>query len=602
MKNTCMEKHGYFLAACAFFVLALPQAFAEEQGHMTLLAVSESANGYVGGTADLYLTIKPGSGRIFLETYPFTKVDTQMSTRFANEIACNYLDLDCSQYDFFYTLTAKSSIIAGPSAGAAIATLTVAMLRGDEVDEGVAVSGTINSGGLIGPVGGLKEKVAAGSNAGLLKILIPKGESLFTNETVKKSLESAAKGKAEIIEVYTLEEAVYQFTGKKIDRTLAIKINDQYSSTMRVLAEELCQRTDTLEQENGFGFSGSVGGGMGKNMSGGIAFAKNLSGKGEEALLEGRHYSAASYCFGANVEYTKISLIAKNPAKGERALLMENISIDIGSFEEAIEARPIRTITDLESYMITKERIEEARNYLKDGANASDAQSQLENAAWASERLNSAKSWSQFFGKPGRQYEFDLDSLSAICTIKIAEAEERIQYLELFVPMPLETVRKELNQAQEQSEKKNYELCLYKASKAKAGVGVVLGVFGVEQNNFKEVLGVKLEIVRQMIADESSKGVFPILGYSYYEYAESLKESDVLSALLYAEYALELGNLDMYFGQQGKGTAKQKKSIDPKLLLVFALGVLVGVGSVIAVRKRREKNLTSKGKKGKLRK
>ena len=72
--------------------------------------LSETDNGYVGGTADLYLTIKPGTGRIFLETFPFTKVDTQMSTRFANEIACDYLDVDCSRYDFFYTLTAKSSM------------------------------------------------------------------------------------------------------------------------------------------------------------------------------------------------------------------------------------------------------------------------------------------------------------------------------------------------------------------------------------------------------------------------------------------------------------------------------------------------------------
>src|SRR3989338_1456622 len=145
-------------------LLLLPTVLAK-QGHMKLLAVKETEQGYEGGIADLYLEIKPGSGIVFLETFPLTRTDTQMSTRFAKAIACDIIEKDCDDIDFFYTITAYSAIIAGPSAGSSIAVLTVAMLDDLKLNEDYAITGTINSGGLIGPVGGLKAKVEAAKKA-----------------------------------------------------------------------------------------------------------------------------------------------------------------------------------------------------------------------------------------------------------------------------------------------------------------------------------------------------------------------------------------------------------------------------------------------------
>ena len=154
MKSKLFIMHLFMLV-----ILMAMQAYAE-QGHMNLLAVRELENRSLeGGVADLYLEIKPGSGRVFLETFPLTRIDTQMSTRFAKTIACDMLDRDCDSTDFFYTITAGSAIITGPSAGASIALLTASMLEGTKLNPKYALTGTINSGGLIGPVGGVKEKV-----------------------------------------------------------------------------------------------------------------------------------------------------------------------------------------------------------------------------------------------------------------------------------------------------------------------------------------------------------------------------------------------------------------------------------------------------------
>ncbi|MDO8656812.1 MAG: S16 family serine protease, partial [Nanoarchaeota archaeon] len=151
-------------------LISIPFVFSQnQQYHLKLLAVQESDNKTLTGSdADLYLEIQKGSGRVFLETFPLTKLDTQISTRFAKDAACHHFKLECDQYDFIYTIKAKSSIIGGPSAGAAIAALTtIAVLDIPYDDKSTTVTGTINSGGIIGPVGGIQQKLEAAAQAKL---------------------------------------------------------------------------------------------------------------------------------------------------------------------------------------------------------------------------------------------------------------------------------------------------------------------------------------------------------------------------------------------------------------------------------------------------
>jgi len=155
-----------------FFLLCIPLCFAQPIGHITLLAVSEATQ--TGSTADLYIRTQEGSGGVYIETFPLTKLDTQLSTRFAEQIACDFLEKDCTTTDFFYTIRSDATILGGPSAGAAIAVATVAMLDNLELNESVAISGTINVGGLIGPVGSLVSKIDAAQKQGITKVLIPK--------------------------------------------------------------------------------------------------------------------------------------------------------------------------------------------------------------------------------------------------------------------------------------------------------------------------------------------------------------------------------------------------------------------------------------------
>src|SRR3989344_4442640 len=122
-----MKSEKTLVFICILLVLA-PMVFAQsQQYHAKLLAVEDRPTGLKGSVADLYLELREGTGRVFIDTYPLTKFDTQISTRFAKEIACDYLDADCGKYDFIYTIKADSSLVGGPSAGSAIAVLTISL-------------------------------------------------------------------------------------------------------------------------------------------------------------------------------------------------------------------------------------------------------------------------------------------------------------------------------------------------------------------------------------------------------------------------------------------------------------------------------------------
>ena len=574
-----MNKFTVF-AVLSVLILLLP-AVSAKQGHMRLLAVSETNGGQEGGIADLFLEIKEGSGRVFLETFPLTKLDTQISTRFAKEIACDFADDYCDDFDFFYTITADSPIIAGPSAGAAITLLTFSLIEDVNLDENTAITGTINSGGLIGPVGGLKAKIEAASKVGLKKVLIPIGESLdgennsSGNESVNGSLDLVqlrTQYDIEIIEVPTFDEAIFEFTGKRFrEKKANLTISQDYKDTMKMLAIQLCSRSTKLQNKVS-NFT------MDNRTKPALNNAINLSSKGRDSFSESTYYSSASYCFGANVEFNHLYLVQLNLTEKEAEEKVNELRREIGDFDKIIEGERIKTITDIESYMIVKERLFEAYTFLGlVEESIKNNNTNLRNLAYSMERINSAKSWARFLDNTGKEFDFNDKVIENACRTKLSEVEERLQYVQLYIPQNLEATKKELGYAYQDLRDGNHELCLFKASKAKANVDTVLSVFGVRSSNVGNVVAQKLALVERNLVEETEKGVFPIVGYSYFEYANSLKDIDPFSALLYSEYALELSNLDIYFKSPSGSRIKLFENIDGRLFVALIIGIALGI-------------------------
>ncbi len=556
-----MRRNPVFLSLFLFaLVLFIPLGSAKE-GSIMLLTVSEGSDHIFGGTAELHLDIREGSGRIFIETMPLMKVDTQISIRFAQEFACNFLDVDCDQYDFYYTIRAESNVVGGPSAGMPITVLTIALLGDYPLRNDTVATGTINAGGLVGPVAGILEKAKAAEGIGFRRILVPPfalpGQN-GSNATVKEE-----DLHIEIVKVQSIEDALFYFTGVNMsDGEGGILPLEEYTTRMRFIAGELCNRSLDLNA----------------SVMETIADVSRLNAsnvkfdQGMRSFQDGRYYSAASYCFSADLLLRQLEL--ENYSQEDLRAVLRDVVSNIQSMDKDLDSVPLRTLSDLETYMIVSERLQESFDVLEDMDARNISTVKL---AYAIERYNSGVSWSRLFGMKGTPLRLDVPSLREACLKKITEAEERYNFVNLYLDGSLTDIKKALGDAYDDFGEENYASCLFKASKAKAEANMLLSGITIPEGEMAGYVQGKLDAARRIIAKEGEKGIFPILGYSYYEYAGSLKERDLFSALTFSEYALEMGNLDMYFPKTD-GQARKVKLSDE-----FILGGIVGMalGSVV---------------------
>ena len=582
-----MRKRQIFIGLMLLLV-AVPIGLAE-RGEMTLLAVQRNGEQFSGGTAELILDTQAGTGRVFMDTFPLSELDTQVSIRFANEIACQYTRSNCNELDFFYTIHADSPLITGPSAGAAITALTVSVVDDIPINKEVGITGTINSGGLIGPVAGVKEKIEAGKAAGLKEVLIPLG-TRFVNDANGSKLDLVEYGKqseVNVVEVADIGKAMKEFSGRDvITFPDNLTLDPVYSSTMENLAQRLCNRTEEfismINEESRALESYGIG--------------LDMKSKGDASLSGRKFYSAASYCFAANVRMHYVNLVQKQESE-------ENLTMDINVTDSALTAFRLalpapKTITDLQTYGVVNERLTEAQGWLKEAKESLDS-GDIDNArfryAFAAERFSSARAWAEFFGKPGKKFDITDEALHEACLRKIGEVEERFQYFRSIAPAStsLQSSQESLDNARLDFQHGDYALCLYRASTAKADVDALLSTVSVRVDQVDEVIDSKMNIVLGKLVRQTKEGIFPIVGYSYYEYANSLRDEDKGSTLIFLEYALELGNLDIYFQEEGKeaGIANFVSVYSEQILLLstgMALGIVISV-AVLYFRRMRDK-------------
>ncbi|MFW6013589.1 MAG: S16 family serine protease [Nanoarchaeota archaeon] len=574
------------------FVILIGFPFvAGKEGEMKLLAMSQKDGEIRGHVADLHLKITPGSGRVYMDTYPLTELDTQISIRFAREIACDYLpDVDCSRYDFFYTIRSNSIMIGGPSAGAALTMLTLSTLEGWELEDKYTVTGTIKPGGFIGNVGGIGVKLEAAAKEGIETVFLPTGsleaEKRMLNQTQNLVNESmtdpekiANENNISIIEVSTLDDILYELRGIKPEyERIDITANEKYTNIMKQISKGLCNRTEQLLNK------------VEKDNDSLYDKAMNLSEQSRTAIENNAHYSASSFCFGANVNLNQLKLNEKNLSDEQIKEKIKEIRTGITDLDNKLEEEMQGTINDLQIYMVVKERLKEAENFIvraNKSIKLNETGSVNYNLVYGEERLYSAEFWAMFLGQEGKKFNMDDKALENSCIRKLTEAEERLQYANLLMGGAVQNIRESLDVAHKNRANDEYALCLFRASKSKAEADLLLGSMGVTQKNIDDYIDVKLRAIENIIKEQQELGIFPILGYSYYEYAKSLRDTDPHSAMLYSEYALELSKIEFYFSsadekKELKDPISIFEGIDTRLIFYFLVGVIFGILFVLA--------------------
>ena len=101
----------------------------------------------------------------------------------------------------------------GPSAGAAIAVGFIALFKGDHIQRGIALTGTIEPGGQIGPVGSIPDKIRAAVREGYRTVLVPSGQM---HDPRWNLIELGFQLNVSVKEVETIDEAYVLITGQRI--------------------------------------------------------------------------------------------------------------------------------------------------------------------------------------------------------------------------------------------------------------------------------------------------------------------------------------------------------------------------------------------------
>lgn len=102
----------------------------------------------------------------------------------------------------------------GPSAGGVMTVGFAALLKGDHLRRGIAMTGTLSKDGTIGPVGGIPDKIRAAAREGYRTILIPQGQ----RDDPRWNLTRLAwELNVEVKEVGRVEEAYQLMTGGTLE-------------------------------------------------------------------------------------------------------------------------------------------------------------------------------------------------------------------------------------------------------------------------------------------------------------------------------------------------------------------------------------------------
>lgn len=139
----------------------------------------------VGSMMNISVEIKPGKGRVLVQTRPLMGVVFQDAANTAVYVAQNNTKKDLSGSDIIFSIEADQEIpsVDGPSAGALMTVLAISALENQGPKKDITLTGTIDRFGHIGEIGGVIEKALAAKDSGKTLILIPRENSRLIQYT-----------------------------------------------------------------------------------------------------------------------------------------------------------------------------------------------------------------------------------------------------------------------------------------------------------------------------------------------------------------------------------------------------------------------------------
>lgn len=208
-----MRKAFVLALIATALTLALWQAYTVRVASVEINALAVGPSG--GAVLPIRVTLlTPGDGRAYVAGVPEAGQGFGPSAQIALYVAARYSGKPYINYTALLRVLASDAQVGGPSASGYITVAMFALMNGLQLRNDTAMTGIILPDGLIGPVGGVSQKVAAAAERGIKTVLVPIGEK-----------PSGIRG-IRVIEVGTVEEAIYYLTGYRVETPRPSVVDD----------------------------------------------------------------------------------------------------------------------------------------------------------------------------------------------------------------------------------------------------------------------------------------------------------------------------------------------------------------------------------------
>jgi len=495
-----------------------------------------------GVVINITVIVTPGTGKVFVSTLPYTEIDMQGSAQLAALTACDLLGLDFTKYDFFYEIKAEAPIVGGPSAGAVMTIATIAALKNLTLRDDVYMTGMIYPDGFIGPVGGIPYKLKAAAEAGAKIFLIPKGQRIvYIQErevqkqgpfliitTRTKPVDLVEYGKklgVKVVEVSTIEEALWYYTGYIIEKPkLTINLS-KYADLLKILAIKMKKSTlnflKVVEKYTN------------------VDEVKKIIKDGDKYFDEGYYYTATSKYFQAKIELRYLYYLNTIKDYDKLSREFDDIQAEIEMMKNYLKNLDV----GVESFQIigaAEERVALAENYLYKAKTSKDKA--LYYLAYSKERLESARLWLSLLNSIKEDIPINKEVLKKRAEFYLREAQSLIVYAHSIGGYPelINSAEEDLILARNLFDMDFYSGAAIMGIEAITKASLSIELIGV--NN--EMLNNKIQLVKESAEStlaEVEKIVTPILPIAYYEFAET--QPDKILALSYYKLSERLAKL-----------------------------------------------------------
>ncbi|MFN7105936.1 MAG: S16 family serine protease [Pyrobaculum sp.] len=189
-------------------VLLLAATWTTHHVEVATVEINALAVGPAGGAVlPIQVTLfSPGDGRSYVAGVPEAGQGFGPSAQLALYVASRLSGVPYTNYTALLRVISSDTQVGGPSASGYITVAIYALIKGLALRNDTAMTGIILPDGLIGPVGGVSQKVQAAASMGIKTVVVPIGERPNV-------------GGIKVVEVGTVDDAIYYLTGQKLNRT-----------------------------------------------------------------------------------------------------------------------------------------------------------------------------------------------------------------------------------------------------------------------------------------------------------------------------------------------------------------------------------------------